>query len=206
MKIAIISGSHRPAGNSGRIANVIKAEAEAKGNITYLLNLATTDLPFWDEGMWGVEGLAEKWKDLWAPIESELASADAFVIISPEYHGMVSSKLTNLFLLVGNGNTLAHKPALAVTVSSGTGGAYGIAEMRSVYSKNNRMVFVPEHLIVRHAGEMFVETIKPEHALGNELITERLRWTLDMLAAYAKALATVRAAIQTTHPKFANGM
>lgn len=206
MKIAIISGSHRPTGNSGRIARHIQQQIEAKGNSTYLLDLATTELPFWDEGLWGMEGLSAKWEKVWNPIKAELDSADAFIIVSPEYHGLVSSKLTNLFLLFGNGTTVAHKPALAVTVSASAGGAYGIAELRSVFGKNNRMVFIPEHLIVRSAGEMFIADVKPEHAKSNEFLSERLDWTLDMLAAYGTALATVRSTVQTTHPKFANGM
>ncbi|RYD42867.1 MAG: NADPH-dependent oxidoreductase [Verrucomicrobiaceae bacterium] len=206
MKIALISGSHRPTGNSGRIARHIQKEAEAKGNSTYVLDLAQTDLPFWDEGLWGAEGLSAKWEKVWNPVKAELESADAFVVVCPEYHGMVPSKLTNLFLLFGNGPTVAHKPALAVTVSSSMGGAYPLEELRAVTTKNNRMVYLPEHLIVRNADNMFIPNPPEEHAKSNAFLTERLDWTLDMLAAYGKALATVRSTVQTTHPKFANGM
>lgn len=206
MKIAIISGSHRPKGNSPRIARHIQQQIESKGDTTYLLDLSTTDLPFWDEGLWGAEGLSAKWEKVWNPIRDELAAADAYVIISPEYHGQIASKLTNLFLLLGNGPTVAHKPALAVTVSSSGGGAYGIAELRATSAKNNRMVYLPEHLIVRNADNMFIPNPPEEHVRSNEFLTERLSWTLDMLAAYGKALATVRSSTQTTHPKFANGM
>lgn len=206
MKLALISGSHRPKGNSPRIARHIQSVAEGKGHSTYLLDLATTDLPFWDEGLWGAEGLTEKWDKLWTPIKTELEKADAFVIVSPEYHGQISSRLTNLFLLLGNGQTVAHKPALAVTVSSSTGGAYGVAELRATSAKNNRMVYLPEHLIVRSADNMFIPNPPEEHARSNAFLTERLDWTLDMLSAYATALSTVRSTTQTTHPKFANGM
>jgi NAD(P)H-dependent FMN reductase len=204
--IAIISGSHRPAGNSPRIARHIEKQLQGQGHTTYLLDLAITDLPFWDEGMWGAEGLSTKWETLWKPIAAELTKAYGFVIVSPEYHGMVPSKLMNLFLLVGNGPIVAHKPALAVTVSAGTGGSYPITELRAFSAKNNRMVYLPEHLIIRSAGEMFIENVKPEHADSNTYVSDRLTWLLAMLKDYAEAFKTIRAGGNTSNPKYANGM
>lgn len=209
MKIALISGSHRPTGNTGRIARHIEALLQGQGHSTYMLDLATTELPFWDEGLWGMEGLSTKWQSLWSPIQAELASADAYIILAPEYHGMVPSKLSNFFLLLGNGDSIvAHKPALLVAISAAVGGAYPIAELRSYSFKNCKIVYLPEHLIVRSAGEMFQETVKPEHEAGNAYITERLNWLLAMLASYAEGFKVIRATgtTQIPHPKFANGM
>lgn len=204
--IAIISGSHRPNGNSPRIARHIENQLQAAGHTTYLLDLSTTELPFWDEGLWGMEGLSAKWEKVWNPIRDELAKAEGYVVISPEYHGMVPSRLTNLFLLFGNGPLVAHKPALLVTVSSGIGGTYPVAELRLNSTKNNRMVYLPEHLIIRTATEMFVADVKPEHAESNSIVGERLNWLLGMLGDYTKAFTAIRAAGNTSHPKFANGM
>ncbi len=209
MKFAIISGSHRPNGNSGRIAHHIEGQLKASGKDTYVLNLATTELPFWDEGLWGAEGLSTKWEKLWNPIKAELESADAFVVISPEYHGMAPSKLTNFFLLLGNGDSaVAHKPALLVTVSASAGGAYPAAELRGFSTKNNKMVYLPEQLILRNAGELFVPEVKPEHAESNAYLSERLTWLLAMLNDYAEGFKSIRAKGNTRvpHPKFANGM
>jgi NAD(P)H-dependent FMN reductase len=44
---------------------------------------------------------------------------------------------------------VAHKPALLVSVSSGRGGAFPINQMRQLGYKNNRIMYLPEHLIVR---------------------------------------------------------
>lgn len=206
MKIALISGSHRPTGNSPRITRFIASQLEAKGHSTYVLDLSTQELPFWDEGLWGMEGLAAKWQTLWAPIQAELAGADAFIIVSPEYHGMMPSKLANFFLLLGNGATVAHKPALAVTVSAGISGAYPVTELRAFTSKNNRMVYLPEHLIIRNAGEVFQPETKPEHAESNTYLTGRLEWLLGMLESYATAFQSIRASGYTTNSKYANGM
>lgn len=205
-RIAIISGSHRPTGNSPRIARVVEKNLQSSGHETYLLDLAITDLPYWDEGMWGKEGLAEKWKTAWQPIADEMTKAEALVIVCPEYHGNIPSKLMNLILLLGNGPIVAHKPALLIGVSSSGGGAYPVESLRATAAKNNRMVFLPEHLLVRNADNMFVENPPEEHAKSNDWIQERLTWVLPMLVAYAKGLAEVRATTQTTHPKFANGM
>ena len=204
--IAIISGSHRPTGNSPRIARHIEAQLQGQGHTTYMLDLSVTDLPFWDEGLWGAEPLAAKWETLWKPIADELAKAEGYVIVSPEYHGMMPSKLSNLFLLLGNGAVVAHKPALAITVSSGVGGTYPVTELRSFSAKNNRMVYMPEHLIIRSAGEMFVENPKPEHAESNAIVANRLNWLLGMLKDYTEAFKVIRATGTTSNPKYANGM
>lgn len=205
-KIAIISGGHRPSGNSPRIARHIESELKKKGHQTFLLDLSEDTLPFWDEGMWGAEPLAEKWQKVWAPIAEQIQSAEGFVIVSPEYHGMVPSKLINFFLLTGNGPLVAHKPALLVTDSSSLGGAYPAMELRAVSTKNNRMVYLPEHLIVRNANEMFIENPKPEFARHAELLAKRLTWTLDMLESYVQGFNAIRERGDLSRPEFANGM
>lgn len=205
-KIAIISGGHRPSGNSPRIARHIEAELKKKGHSTYLLDLSEDTVPFWDEGMWGVEPLAAKWQKAWNPIAEQLTAAEGFVIVSPEYHGMVPSKLINFFLLTGNGPLVAHKPALLVADSSSLGGAYPAMELRAVSTKNNRMVYLPEHLLVRNANEMFVANPKPEFAHHAELLAKRLDWTLEMLENYIQGFNTIRERGGLFSADFANGM
>lgn len=204
--IALISGSHRPTGNSPRITRFIEEQLKAAGHTTYVLDLSTQDLPFWDEGLWGMEGLAPKWEKLWNPIKDELTKAEAYVIVSPEYHGMMPSKLVNFFLLLGNGGIVAHKPALAVSVSASNNGVYPITELRSFSVKNNRMVYLPEHLIIRSAGEIFQPETKPEHEGTNAYITERLHWLLGMLEDYTQAFKAIRVNGKNANDKFANGM
>lgn len=204
--IAIISGSHRPSGNSGRIARHIEAELKKRGHTTYLLDLAEAEIPFWDEGTWGVEGLKDKWAKLWAPHAEQLAKAEGIVILTPEYHGNVPSKLMNVITLLGTGAEVGHKPTLLVGVSSGVGGAYVIQQLRGNASKNNRMAFLPEHLIIRDAANIFVESPKPEHAESNAYLQERLDWCLTLLEDYIPAFAQIRAAGHTANAKFGNGM
>ena len=51
-------------------------------------------------------------------------------------------RLLNIFLLCGNGE-FSHKPGLIVSVSSGNGGAYPIAELRSSSYKNTHIMWIP---------------------------------------------------------------
>jgi NAD(P)H-dependent FMN reductase len=204
--ILVISGSHRPTGNSGRIARHISKELDGKGHATKIIDLSETILPLWDEGTWGVKPLDEKWAKLWTPLAEMFEKADGLVIIAPEYHGNVPSGLKNLIMLLGNGPLVAHKPTLLIGVSSSTGGAYPISELRLNGSKNNRMLFLPEHLIVRDAGEVFVDSPKPEHVKSDAYMRERLSWNLQQLEDYLEPMKAVRAKGNTVNSKFANGM
>jgi len=204
--IVIISGSHRPGGNTPRVARHIAGLLESRGHTAPVVDLAQTQLPLWDEGMWGVAPLAEKWEKLWKPLAARLAEAEAFVVASPEYHGMVPAALTNFFLLAGNGPLLAHKPALAVGVSASVNGAYPISELKAFTSKNNRIAYLPEHFILRHAGEMFTGNPKPEHAAADAYNAERLAWCLTLLEDYVEPFKAIRAKGHTMNDKFANGM
>ncbi len=203
--IVIVSGSHRPEGNSPRIARHIEKELQKRGHSTYVLDLAQVELPFWDEGMWGTEGLKDKWS-VWEPHRGEIAKAEGLVLVAPEYHGNVPSRLINVLLLLGNGAVAAHKPALLVSVSSSVGGAYVIHQLRGNAAKNNRMLFLPEHLIVRDAGNVFTSDVKPEHKSANDYMQSRLEWVLTQLEDYIPALNAVRKAGHTQDSRFANGM
>jgi len=204
--IAVIAGGHRPQGQTPRIAKHIAGRLGQRGHSVNIIDLTTLDLPFWDEGMWGVQPLAEKWQTLWQPIAKQLEAAEGFVVVSPEYHGIVPAKLINFFLLCGNGPLLAHKPALAVTDSVGPGGSYPMTELKGFTSKNNRMAYLPEHLIVRNNADMFVENPKPEHADANAYMEKRLDWCLTLLEDYIKGFNQIRAAGHTMNPDYPNGM
>ena len=155
MKISIISGSHRKASQSEKVARFIQQTLEGRNicDETWLFRLAENPLPLWDESIW--EGNPD-WKQKLDPISSELASSDGFVVISPEWHGQVPSGLKNFFLMWGKGE-LAHKPALIITVSSADGGAYPVAELRMSSYKNNRICYIPEQIIVRNVESVLNE-------------------------------------------------
>lgn len=203
MKIGIICGSHRANAQSLKVANYIKTVLD-NGVVdeTWLYSLADNPLPLWDQGVW--DGDVE-WSELLTPLRQQLASCDGFVVISPEWHGQVPAGLKNFFLLISK-NEVGHKPALIVTVSSGDGGAYPVAELRMSSYKNNRICYIPEQLIIRHVENVLNEASSDNDERSDVYFRERIEWSLGILKEYAIALKHVRDSGATRTDKFNNGM
>jgi NAD(P)H-dependent FMN reductase len=204
MKISIISGSHRLASQSEKVARFVQATLESQKlcDSTWLFTLAGNPLPLWDESIW--EGNPD-WQQHLGPISDQLASSDGFVVVAPEWHGQVPAGLKNFFLMWSKGE-VAHKPALIVTVSSADGGAYPVAELRMSSYKNNRICYLPEHVIVRHVERVLNDDPAQNNPDADGYFRERIRYALGILVEYAKALAQVRASGATDLSKFKNGM
>lgn len=133
MKIAIVSGSHRVQSQSKKVAQFIikMLKADFPAVESYYLDLGIHPLPEWDESKWEN---SDDWRTQWSPVSSELTESSAFIAISPEWGGMVPSRLKNFFLLCDQ-NELAHKPGLIVTVSSGRGEPIRLQNSESVATK-----------------------------------------------------------------------
>lgn len=204
MKISIISGSHRHQSQSEKVARHIEASLSQHGlcEETWLYSLAGNPLPLWDQGIWDGD---PEWQARLEPLSKELHASDAFVIVSPEWHGQVPAGLKNFFLLWGKGE-LAHKPALIVTVSSGDGGAYPVAELRMSSYKNNRICYIPEHVIVRHVEKVLNDDPAQNDARADAYFRDRIRYALTILSEYAVALRQVRASGATDRSVYKNGM
>lgn len=200
MKIGIITGSHRSEAESARVGQYIEKLLAAQGVASYLLSLSGNPLPLWDEGVWES---SEKWQKLWSPIASNLRECTSFIIISPEWGGMVPPALKNFFLLCSTAE-VGHKPALIVAVSSGVGGAYVVSELRTSSYKNNRLCYLPEHVIIRGV-EAALKSETAENTRDTE-IRGRIKYGVDLLKAYDKALATVRESGVIDHKNFPFGM
>jgi FMN-dependent NADH-azoreductase len=169
---------------------------------TWLFRLADNPLPLWDESIW--EG-DPQWSRLLEQISAELVSSDGFVVVSPEWHGQVPAGLKNFFLMWSKGE-LAHKPALIVTVSSADGGAYPVAELRMSSYKNNRICYLPEHVIVRNVESVLNDDPAANNADADAYFRKRIAYALGILHEYAKALGAVRASGATDLSEFKNGM
>jgi NAD(P)H-dependent FMN reductase len=203
MKITIISGSHRSNAQSLKVANYIKKTlVDGICDEADILSLAGNPLPLWDQGVWDGE---EKWEALLNPLREQLASSDGFVVITPEWHGQVPAGLKNFFLLF-NKNQLGHKPALIVSVSSGDGGAYPVAELRMSSYKNNRLCYIPEQVILRKVESVLNDDDDDNDKRSDPYYRERISWALGILKEYALALRQVRDSGVTQTDKFNNGM
>lgn len=203
MKITLISGSHRAQAQTLKVARHVQRTLEdGICEQTALVNLADNPLPLWDTGVWDDD---EQWARLLDPIRAELASSDGFVVLAPEWHGQVPAGLKNFFLLFGR-NELGHKPALIVTVSSGEGGAYPVAELRMSSYKNSRICYIPEHVIVRNVESVLNEDDSRNDSSRDGYFRARIAWALRILGAYAVALRQVRDSGVTGTDRFKNGM
>lgn len=199
MKISIISASHRINSQSKKISsfikdNLFKMDSEIDINI---LDLAEADLPLWSPEKKDGNGI---WGENWNSISSNLDESDGFILVVPEYGGMATPAAKNIFLLCGNGE-FAHKPGLIVSISSGTGGAYPISELRSSSYKNTHLMWIPENIIVRN-----VEEFNPGNHGKNipEWLDNRIDYVLKLFLTYASSMKSIREIVN--RKDFGNGM
>lgn len=202
MNLTIICGSHRNQSQSQKVSEYIKNTIDQLpgGHTTNLISLAGNPYPLWDEGVWAGE---EKWKEVWQPTAEILKASDGFVFVVPEWAGMVPPGFKNFLLLCGN-NDLGHKPVLAVGVSGSRNGAYPIAELRMTSGKNNHLVYVPDHLIVRDVNNV-LNGPEPE---GEEetYLRKRILYSVTMLSEYSSALKTLRSSQTIDFKSYPFGM
>lgn len=203
MKISVISASHRENSQSLKVAKHIqKTLGKGISDDTWLFGLQGNPLPLWDQRVWEND---PEWNSILTPLKEQLASSDGFVFVVPEYHGQVPAGLKNFFLLFSK-YELGHKPALIVTVSSADGGSYPVAELRMSSYKNNRICYIPDHLIIRHVEKVLNDNPQDNDSSADGYFRERIEWNLQLLKEYAVALRQVRASGIIHNDKFKNGM
>ncbi|WP_300424519.1 NAD(P)H-dependent oxidoreductase [uncultured Thalassolituus sp.] len=188
---AIISTSHRPGAESLRLSGEINQrffEGEAD-----VIDLFAADLPFWNGERQANDSVLD--------VQARISAADGLVFVVPEWHGMAPAGLKNLFLWCNHPH-FAHKPALLVGVSASVGGAFVIAELRSSGYKNSRLLWLPEHLILRNAGDLWNGTAGE----SEEYLQRRAAYAVTQLKTYTEALAPARATLLAGLDDFPNGM
>ncbi len=202
MQIAIIVGSHRNDSQSSRVGRYVAGDLSRIDPAVSVdtIDLAGNPLPLWDESIWqGGSDLAAAWK----PYRDRLRAADGFVIIAPEWAGMVPPGLKN-FLLFAGPKEVGHKPALIVAVSASRGGSYPVNELRTSGYKNSRLLYIPEHVLVQDVADV----LSGETPAGDRdaWLRRRLEFAERILLEYARALALIRASGLTVHADFPYGM
>tara|TARA_Y100001960_G_scaffold125175_1_gene133503 strand:+ start:676 stop:1278 length:603 start_codon:yes stop_codon:yes gene_type:complete len=200
MKITIITGSQRKNSNSKFVGLNLKEKLEQNFSDVSVESVCLYDaqIPYWDEDKYSDK---EKWA-AWSKVSEKLAESDAFIFVVPEYNGMVPPMMTNFFLNADQGE-LSHKPALLVSVSAGINGVYPISELRAYSFKNNKVCFIPEHLIIRNVNDILNKEVTSKE---KDYINERIDYTLPVLVEYAKALKPVRESQAVKTDKFGFGM
>ena len=202
MQIAIVVGSHRKESQSSRVGAYIASDlARIDPSATVdTIDLAGNPLPLWDESVWqGDSALSALWK----PYRDRMRRADGFVIIAPEWAGMVPPGLKNLVLFAGP-KEVGHKPAMIVAVSASRGGSYPVNELRTSGYKNSRLVYIPEHVLIHDVNDMLSGATPAGDR--DAWLRRRIEFADRILLEYAKALAPIRTSGLTEHADFPYGM
>jgi NAD(P)H-dependent FMN reductase len=202
MQIVIVVGSHRRGSQSSRVGAYVAGDIGRLDPAVLVdtIDLAGNPLPLWDESVWaGDSPLAAAWK----PFRDRLRKADGFVIVTPEWAGMVPPGLKNLLLYAG-AREVGHKPALIVAVSAGRGGSYPVSELRTSGAKNSRLLLIPEHVLVQDVADV----LSGDESSGDRdaWLRRRITFANRLLLEYARALAPIRASGLTEHADFPHGM
>ncbi|PKH07880.1 NAD(P)H-dependent oxidoreductase [Moritella sp. Urea-trap-13] len=205
MKLVIVSGSQRQHSESAKVAAYIASAASQYKTVQHI-ELCKYQLPFWngDDESKSAPGCD------WPLISEALVKADAFVLITPEWEGMATPILKNFLMMCAHDDT-AHKPTLLVSVVSGISGGYPIAELRMNGCKNNKLVAIPDHLIIRNVGDVLnASTDDVPVSERDQSIQHRIGYSLHILHQYSHALGQVRQ-LQQQQPyaqqdKYSNAM
>lgn len=197
LNICLVVASHRANAQSLRIAQYMREHFLAgHGSIIDLYDLK---LPLWDGDPLPADSDKARQVEY---VKNSLHDADALIFIIPEWHGMAPAGLKNMLLWCG-ARELAHKPVLLVGVSASVGGAFAIADIRNSGYKNSRLLYLPEHLILRDANDLWVGQ---EGRMSDTYLADRTRYALDLLHTYAAALKPVRGKLCAGLAEFSNGM
>lgn len=201
MKYVIISGSQRSNSESRRVSDYLAARLKERYEAgSYILDLASQPVPMWEESVFD---FTQMWETKWRPHAQQIEAADALIWVVPEWNGMFPSGIANLLQLC-NPQLVGHKPALIASVSAARGGSYVISQMRMNTTKNNRMLYIPEHLILRNVGEILHGAEAQNEEDG--FMRTRIDFALDTLSSYAKALAPCREQLVSAIDQHKNGM
>lgn len=204
MNLVILSASQRKQSQSVKVAEYIAESVTGYKNVTHF-ELCQYSLPLWDGAP---EGKSAELSD-WPLLNEKISQADAFIMITPEWSGMASPLLKNVLLMCAGQNT-AHKPVLLVAISGGISGAYPIAELRMNAFKNNKLVAIPDHLIIRNVGGVLNCNGTSELSEKDSSIRDRISYSLHTLYNYSESLQTLRTNLlikpYNNEERFANGM
>lgn len=191
MNLLIISASQRSPSQSAKVARYLAETTHSFDKIN-LIELCQLNIPLWD----GEDASKAMPASDWSGLQAQVNAADALVLITPEWSGIASPRLKN-FLMMCEAQHCAHKPALLISVVDSISGAYPIAELRMNAFKNNKLVAIPDHLIIRNVTEVLNDFTHDGSVLSHRdsQIRDRIAYSMHTLTHYAESLKSLRIAL-----------
>ena len=184
MKLNIIVGSTRPNRQGPTIANWFHGFAREHGKFeTELVDVASFDLPVYDEPKHPrFRDYQHDHTKAWA---ESVASADAYVFVTPEYNYFAPPALINALDFVYH--EWGYKPAGIVSYGGMSGGIRS-AQMLKQMLTTLKVMPIPEGVPV----PFFAKMIEDEVFKPNEPIVQGATAMLDELYRWAEALKPMR--------------
>jgi NAD(P)H-dependent FMN reductase len=204
MNVVTIVGSPRPGSQSRRISDYLQRRLTVllPGVVQGLVDLADRSVPVWDGDFRKHPG--DDRSSTWNSVSARLSEACALICVVPEHHGIAPPALKNFLLLCRY--ELGHKPGLLVGVSATDGGSYPLAELRSSATKNNRICWIPEQVVVRPAKQMLITDDRSDEQAPDHRLKLRIDYALQLLGVYAECLRAVRTSGVADYKSFQYGM
>jgi len=145
-QIVIISGSVRPGNYTGKALALVADELRQRGVNFTIIDPATLDLS--PPGLPDESGDGER-------IRRIISSARGVILVSPEYHGSVSSVMKRVIENLGYPSVLAAKPVSLLGVAAGELGAVkSLEQLRSICAHIGAFV-LPGAVSVARVQEIF---------------------------------------------------
>ena len=198
MNLLIVSASQRTESQSAKVAKYLTNNSTQFSKVRHI-ELCKQRLPLWD----GEESSKQNDDSDWLAINSQFQTMDALILVTPEWGGTASPLLKNL-LMMADATDSGHKPVLLVSVVNGISGAYPIAELRMNAFSNNKLVAIPDHLIIRNVDEI-LNTVNESTHRDEDVITRRdnsirhrIGYSLHTLLHYSQAMKSLRETLQVS--------
>lgn len=200
MKVGIVLGSSRSIRLGERVCKFILREADkVPGADFQILDLREYGLPFYDEAIPPQANPARNPPRTVQRWLSDMASADAYVFVTPEYNFGIPGVLKNAL------DFLAYeaegKPALIVSYSDNVrGGDLAGQELRLIISKLG-MFPLPKSIPLGHAERLFDESgVLVERSDWGARVSMAVPRLISDLVRYAAALGQIKAENPTFRP------
>lgn len=183
MKIEIISGSPRQESVTARVAKYLQKHlSEITDASVGIIDVRAYELPFVQKVWTSIDAVPAQWKEL----GERMFSADAFILVTPEYNGSYSPAMKNL---LDHFPKQIHKPFGIVTASPGAMGGMRASQQMLTLVGALFGIVSPHMLIVPAVDKKFdaeANLIDPTFFKAVELFTNEYIWLVNKIVATKK--------------------